>query len=75
MRARRANRRAFWWIGNLWYKPHYVFMVLGAVVVMLLLIQGGAVRGGACLSGAGCVSWGEQGIATSPREQVVIGPP
>lgn len=41
----------------------------------MLLIGGGAVRGGLCLSGAGCVSWGERGIVTTPLEQIEIRAP
>ncbi len=44
-------------------------MVLGATVAI------GAVRGGLCLSGAGCVSWGERGIVTTPLEQIEIRAP
>ncbi|MBJ7454697.1 MAG: hypothetical protein JHC74_01445 [Thermoleophilia bacterium] len=75
VRARRGNRKAFWGFSNLWYKPGRIFMVIGIVLAILLLIEDGGVRGGACLTGAGCVSWGEQGIVTTPAERVVIGPP
>ena len=75
VRARRGNRKAFWGFSNLWYDSGRIFLVIGMVLAILLLIESGAVRGGLCLSGAGCVSWGEEGIVTTPAEQVVIRAP
>lgn len=75
MKARRGNRKAFWWLSNLWYKPAYLMSVIGGIVVILLLTGGGAVRGAACLQGVGCVSWGAQGVVTTPDESVTVRAP
>ena len=75
VKARRGNRKAWWWLSNLWYKPGSLMALIGGVVVILLLLSGGAVRGAACMQGVGCVAWGAQGIETSPSEGVTVPAP
>lgn len=75
VKARRGNRRAWWWLSDLWYEPHYLLMVIGILVVILLLLGSGAVRGAACMQGAGCVTWGEQGIATTEWKAITVPAP
>ncbi len=72
VRARRGNRKAFWWISNLWYKPAHLLMVIGAVLAILLLLGEGAVWGGGCIRGVGCVAWDEGGIVAAPGGDAVV---
>ena len=72
VRAHRENRRALWWISNLWYKPGYLLMVIGAVVLLLLVVGEGLVAGGVCVDHVGCLASDDTGLFTTTDEGVSV---
>lgn len=71
-KARVSNRKAWWWLTNLWHKPQQLPMALGAIVVILLLVGSGEVEVGVCIHKVGCVGSVDGGLVGTPGGRSVV---